>query len=481
MTDLCQMSAKALIAEIKKGELSPVDVMKASIDRIEAVDPAVNAMVTRDFDTALNAAKSAEARHHKGEDIGPLAGLPVAIKDLEATAGMRTTYGSIPFRDHVPENDDLSVAQVKAAGGIVIGKTNTPEFGTGGNTWNDVFGVTGNPYDPTKTCAGSSGGSAVALATGMVPLASGSDFGGSLRTPAGFCGIVGYRPSPGLVPDVDKANALAPFAVLGPMARHVADAALLLNAQMSVDRRDPFSPETLRLMPDPIKPAGLDGIKAAMSVDLGAAPVAEDMRQLFSDRMGILSPAFQSCQWQDPDFTDVHDCFEILRGVSYVAGMKDMVDQHRDKISPLIIDNVERALSYNLADVAMAHQTQSHLAKQWLELFNQVDVVICPAAAVSPFPHSKKFIDEINGQKMPTYMRWLALCYAPTMVMACSLVVPCGLDEYGMPFGIQLLGPPGGDQRLLEIGLAIETELATHDVTKAPLPDFAMLTQSLEK
>jgi Asp-tRNA(Asn)/Glu-tRNA(Gln) amidotransferase A subunit family amidase len=481
MTDLCQMSAKALIAEIKKGELSPVDVMKASIDRIEAVDPAVNAMVTRDFDTALNAAKSAEARHHKGEDIGPLAGLPVAIKDLEATAGMRTTYGSIPFRDHVPDNDDLSVAQVKAAGGIVIGKTNTPEFGTGGNTWNDVFGVTGNPYDPTKTCAGSSGGSAVALATGMVPLASGSDFGGSLRTPAGFCGIVGYRPSPGLVPDVDKANALAPFAVLGPMARHVADAALLLNAQMSVDRRDPFSPETLRLMPDPIKPAGLDGIKAAMSVDLGAAPVAEDMRQLFSDRMGILSPAFQSCQWQDPDFTDVHDCFEILRGVSYVAGMKDLVDQHRDKISPLIIDNVERALSYNLADVAMAHQTQSHLAKQWLELFNQVDVVICPAAAVSPFPHSKKFIDEINGQKMPTYMRWLALCYAPTMVMACSLVVPCGLDEYGMPFGIQLLGPPGGDQRLLEIGLAIETELATHDVTKAPLPDFAMLTQSLEK
>ena len=481
MTDLCQMSAKALIAEIKKGELSPVDVMKASIDRIEAVDPAVNAMVTRDFDTALNAAKSAEARHHRGEDIGPLAGLPVAIKDLEATAGMRTTYGSIPFRDHVPDNDDLSVAQVKAAGGIVIGKTNTPEFGTGGNTWNDVFGVTGNPYDPTKTCAGSSGGSAVALATGMVPLASGSDFGGSLRTPAGFCGIVGYRPSPGLVPDVDKANALAPFAVLGPMARHVADAALLLNAQMSVDKRDPFSPETLQLMPDPIKPAGLDGIKAAMSVDLGAAPVAEDMRQLFSDRIGILSPAFQSCQWQDPDFTDVHDCFEILRGVSYVAGMKNLVDQHRDKISPLIIDNVERALSYNLADVAMAHQTQSHLAKQWLELFKQVDVVICPAAAVSPFPHSKKFIDEINGQKMPTYMRWLALCYAPTMVMACSLVVPCGLDEHGMPFGIQLLGPPGGDQRLLEIGLAIETELATHDVTKAPLPDFAMLTQSLEK
>jgi amidase len=478
MSDLCQMSATALIAEIKKGAISPVDVMEASIARIEAVDPAVNAMVTHDFDAALSVAKAAEAKHHKGESIGLLAGLPVAIKDLEATAGMRTTYGSIPFRDHIPEQDDLSVAQVKAAGGIVIGKTNTPEFGTGGNTWNDVFGVTGNPYDPTKTCAGSSGGSAVALATGMVPLASGSDFGGSLRTPAGFCGIIGYRPSPGLVPDVDKANALAPFAVLGPMARHVADAVLLLNAQMSVDNRDPFSPNTLRLLPDPMKAASLDSIKVAVSDDLGVAPVADEIKQVFSSRMGILSSAFQSFEWQDPDFTDVHNCFEILRGVSYVAGMKDLVDQHRDHISPLIIDNVERALSYNLADVAMAHQTQSILARKWLALFDQVDVVICPAASVSPFPHAQRYIDQIDGQVMPTYMRWLALCYAPTMVMACSLVVPCGVDDHGMPFGIQLLGPPGGDQRLLEIGLAIEAELAQHDATKAPLPDLAKLIAS---
>jgi len=478
MSDLCQMSAKALIALIKKGEISPVDVMAASIARIEAVDPVVNAMVTHDFDAALSAAKTAEAKHHKGEDIGLLAGLPVAIKDLEATAGMRTTFGSIPYRDHIPDHDDLSVAQVKAAGGIVIGKTNTPEFGTGGNTWNDVFGATGNPYDPSKTCAGSSGGSAVALATGMVPLASGSDFGGSLRTPAGFCGIIGFRPSPGLVPDVDKANALAPFAVLGPMARHVADAALLLNAQMSVDRRDPFSPKTLRFMPDPMKAASLDSIKAIASVDLGVAPVADEIKGVFSSRMGILSSAFQSYDWQDPDFTDVHDCFEILRGVSYVAGMRDFVDQHRDHISPLIIDNVERALSYNLADVAMAHQTQSRLARQWLALFDEVDVVICPAAAVSPFPHAKRYIDQIDGQAMPTYMRWLALSYAPTMVMACSLVVPSGVDDHGMPFGIQLLGPPGGDQRLLEIGLAIEAELAKHDATKPPSPDLVKLMSS---
>lgn len=477
MSEFCSMSATALVAGIKTGDISPVEIMQASIDRIEAVDPAINAMVTRDFEGALAAAKNAEARRAKGEDIGPLAGLPVAIKDLEATAGMRTTYGSLPSRDNVPTKDDLSVAQVKAAGGIIIGKTNTPEFGTGGNSWNYVFGTTGNPFNPVKTPAGSSGGSAAALATGMVPLASGSDFGGSLRTPAGFCGITGFRPSPGLVPDIDKSNALAPFGVLGPMARNVADTSLLLNAQMSVDRRDPFSPERLQQMPDPLVPARLDGIRAALSSNLGTAPVAANIAQTFATRMDILSPAFRTNQWQDPDFTDVHDCFEILRGVSFVAGMKDLMDQHRDQISPLIIDNVERALRYDLADVARAHQIQSRLAKQWLALFNDIDVLICPAAAVSPFPHETRYVEQIDGQAMSTYMSWLALCYAPTMVMACALVVPCGLDEYGMPFGIQLLGPPGGDARLLEIGLAVEQELARHDATKPPKPDIAMLSK----
>jgi Asp-tRNA(Asn)/Glu-tRNA(Gln) amidotransferase A subunit family amidase len=234
------MTATALVAGIKKGDFSPVEVMEASINRIEAVDTALNAMVTRDFDRAMDSARDAEARRLKNEDIGALAGLPVGIKDLEATAGIKTTYGALPFKDYIPDQDDLSVAKVKSAGGIVIGKTNTPEHGTGGNTWNDVFGISANPFDTDKTPSGSSGGSAAALAAGMVPLASGSDFGGSLRTPASFCGIVGFRPSPGCVPDVDKPVGLAPFAVLGPMARHVSDAILLLHAQSSNDPRDPF-------------------------------------------------------------------------------------------------------------------------------------------------------------------------------------------------------------------------------------------------
>lgn len=478
MTDFCSMTATALVAGIKNGDFSPVEVMEASIRRIEAVDMAINAMVTRDFDRAIDRAKDVEAKRLKGEDIGMLAGLPVGIKDLEATADMKTTYGSLPFKDHIPDQDDLSVANVKASGGIVIGKTNTPEHGTGGNTWNDVFGITANPFDTDKTSSGSSGGSAAALAAGMVPLASGSDFGGSLRTPASFCGIVGFRPSPGCVPDVDKAVGLAPFAVLGPMARHVADAVLLLHAQSSVDCRDPFSHAARADIPVSLQPADISQMRAAISTDLGVAPVANVIRELFDQRMGHITSSFKEAQKRDPVFDNVHECFEVLRGVSYVAGLKDFADTHRDVVSPLVIDNIDRALSYQLSDVADAFHTQTILAKAWLSLFDDVDVVICPAASVAPFTKTKKYVDTIDQVKLPTYMTWLALSYAPTMVMACSLVVPCGVDQDGLPFGIQLLGPPGGDRKLLEIGLSIEQVLASHPETMRPQPDLTKLMQS---
>lgn len=477
MTDFCSMPATALVRGIRNGDFSPVEVMDASIARIEAVDAAVNAMVTRDFDRAMDSAREAEAKRQNKEDIGLLAGLPIGIKDLEATQGIRTTHGSIPYKNHIPIQDELSVKNIKKNGGIIIGKTNTPEFGAGGNTWNDVFGVTANPFDLDKTSAGSSGGSAVALATGMVPLASGSDFGGSLRTPASFCGVVGFRPSPGHVPDVEKAVGLAPFAVLGPMARNVSDALLLFRAQSSFDLRDPFSQPHQSEIPSSLMPADLSKMTAAISTDLGVATVAKSIRNLFEQRVGLLSSSFQEYQYRDPVFDNVHECFEVLRGVSYVAGLNNYVKEHYDIVSPLIIDNIERALTYNLADVADASYTQTLLARAWLTLFDEVDVVICPAASVAPYPHEKKFVDMIDGVRMPTYMTWLTLSYAPTMVMACSLVVPCGVDADGLPFGIQLLGPPDGDRKLLEIGLAIETVLAEHPETVRPQPDIAKLTQ----
>ena len=240
-TELCDLTATEARRLIGTKEISPVDLVESCIARIEAVDGAVNCMVTRAYDRAREEAKVAEQMVMDGDDLGLLHGLPMGIKDLEATEGIRTTWGSLPTKDTVPEADQGSVAAVRAEGAILLGKTNTPEFGAGANTKNRVFGATGNPFNPELTCAGSSGGSAVALATGMVPIASGSDYGGSLRTPAGFCGVVGFRPSPGTVPAEGKAAALMPWSVLGPMARTVADTALLLQAQMDDDRRDPFS------------------------------------------------------------------------------------------------------------------------------------------------------------------------------------------------------------------------------------------------
>ena len=261
MTELCDLSASQLGTIIRTKEASPVEVMRSCIARTKAVDGALNAMVTPAFDTALSAARKAEDAVMRGDDLGLIHGLPVAVKDLDATAGIRTTYGSRLHQNDIPDADQGAVARFREQGGIVIGKTNTPEFGAGGNTRNMLFGATSNPFDVEKTCGGSSGGSAVALATGMAPLATGSDYGGSLRTPAGFCGVVGFRPSPGIVPIEDSGVGLHPFAVLGPMARCVDDAALLLRAMMGFDTRDVFSSGAHRDLVEAVVPATLSPIQ----------------------------------------------------------------------------------------------------------------------------------------------------------------------------------------------------------------------------
>jgi len=475
MTELCDQSAVELRRKIGAKEISPVELTQSCIARIEAVDGTLNAMVTTCFERAMDEARACEQAVMDGEFLGALHGLPVAIKDLEATEGVRTTLGSKLYEDNVPAADQVSVANVRDEGGIVIGKTNTPEFGAGANTRNLVFGATGNPFDPVKTCAGSSGGSAVALAAGMVPLASGSDYGGSLRTPAAFCGVVGFRPSPGVVPSEAKPAGLLPFSVLGPMGRSVADAALLLSAQASADARDPYSCDLDPALFEPMREADLGTIHAAISTDLGCAPVSKANRALFQARTGLFRHVFAEAQDRDPDFTDVHECFEVLRGVVFVGAHGERVRNHRERISPNVVDNVDRGLGYSLEDVARAHVAQTKIARNWLQLLNEVDCVICPAASVSPFPHAEWFVSEIDGEKMPTYMRWLTLSYAPTMAMACGCVLPCGLDEQGMPFGIQVLGAPGRDRQVLEIAAALERQLAARPETRRPLPDLGKL------
>mgnify|MGYP006091712539 FL=1 len=478
MTELCDLDAVELRRRIGTKEISPVELLESCIQRTEDVDGAVNAMVTRCYDRARAEAKIAERRVLQGEDLGVLHGLPVGIKDLEATEGVRTTSGSKLLADHVPEEDQLSVANTRAEGAIVIGKTNTPEFGTGANTRNLVFGATGNPFDPTKTCGGSSGGSAVALATGMAPLASGSDFGGSLRTPAGFCGVAGFRPSPGVVPSEKRPVGLSPFSVLGSMGRTISDAALLLSAQVSIDPRDPFSVDLDPALLDPLTPADLGSVRAAISADLGNAPMSAAYRDIFKARSGMFRNVFADAEDRDPDFTDVHTCFEVLRGVTYVAAHGERVRNHRNDISPNVVDNVDRGLKYNLEDVAQAHLDQTRIARDWLALFDEVDVVICPAASVSPFAHANWSVSEIDGQQMDTYMRWLAITYMPTMATACGAVLPCGVDDQGMPFGIQVLGPPGADRHVLEVARALEIVLAANPETARPVPDLAKLIKT---
>ena len=413
----------------------------------------------------------------RGEELGLLGGLPIGIKDLQATAGLRTTWARCCSRTTCRPRTSSASPTCAAPAASSSAKTNTPEFGAGANTSNRVYGATGNPFDPAKTCGGSSGGSAVALALGQVPLATGSDLGGSLRTPAGFCGVVGFRPSPGVVPGVDRAAALSPFSVMGPMARTVADAHLLLRAQMVPDKRDPFSSGDSARIPArarrrrsrqaarwPCRP-----IWAARPIDKAIAEVF----QLARARVRLRVPRGAGARAGfRPACTR---SFEMLRCVQFVAAHRERLEKSRELLDRNVIDNTERGMKLSLPDVSRANVEQTKLYKRVLAFFHEVDVLICPAASVSPFPHAQLFVEEINGEKMPTYMRWLPSAYAPTMALACAAVLPCGVDHKGMPFGIQVIGPNGADARVLEVAYALEQVLAENKETARAVPDIAKL------
>jgi amidase len=476
MTELCDHEAVELRQQIGNKEISPVELLESCIGRIDQINGVVNAVCATDFDRARVLAKQAEKDVMNGEYLGLLHGLPVGIKDLEATRGLRTTWGSLIYENHIPEEDTLNVANIREEGALIFAKTNTPEFGAGANTKNKVFGATGNPFNTDMSCAGSSGGSAVSVATGMMPLASGSDFGGSLRTPASFCGIVGYRPSPGVVPSEYKATALAPWSVLGPMARTVADAYLLLQAQIDVDIRDPFSKSLDEKLMQPLEKLDLGSVRVAVSEDLGCAPVDNDIRAIFRSRIAIFRSVFAEADDRDPDLGPIHDVFEILRGVSFVASHLDRLEGYRELLGLNVIDNTERGLEYTAKEIAWAQSQQTLIYQRYLEMFDEIDVLISPAAAVSPYPHANLSVDEINGEKMPTYMRWLALAYGPTMAIPAVCVIPCGVDHLGMPFGIQIAGPNGSDKRVLEIAHTLESVFKKQKKLRRPIPDLNKLS-----
>lgn len=469
---LSAIEARRLIGQKK---LSPVELMKSCLKRIASVNPAINAVTVLDPDHAINLALQAEKRIFNGATMDVLDGLPVGIKDLNAVGGMRSTWGSLLFKDHIPEQDDGMVSTVRMAGGLPFCKTNVPEFGAGANTKNRVFGATGNPFDPMLTPAGSSGGSAAALALDMMPLATGSDYGGSLRTPASFCGVVGFRPSPGLIPSPDKVAGLIPWGVLGPMARTVEDAYLLFRGMLTVDRLDPFSSMDAFDWPERLEPADLAGVRLAFTQDFGQVPIDKMIRRVFAERIKIAAGCFMDADEKTPDFSGVHEIFEVHRGLAFVTGHQEKLAKHRDLLGPNVIDNTERGLKLTVEEIGRGFVEQQKLTKRVYDFFDDYDVIIAPAAAVSPFPHETLYVSEINGEKMPTYMRWLSLSYAPTMALCCAAAIPCGVDDKGLPFGLQVIGPRGHDRRIMEIALALEQVFADSPETRRPIPDITKL------
>ncbi len=467
--DLCDLSAVELRCLIGGKQVSPLELLASCQARIDAVNPTLNAVVAEDRAAAQAAAQAAEQAVLRGAPLGPLHGLPIGIKDLSETAGLRTTFGSPLYAGHVPQKDDPTVARLRAAGAVIAGKTNTPEFGAGANTTNAVYGTTGNPFDPARTCAGSSGGSAVAVATGMLPLASGSDLGGSLRTPAAYCGVVGLRPTAGLVPMARKEMAWWPLWTEGPIARTVGDLALCLQGMAGSDPRDPLSGFAQGADFAELRPVKLADMKLAVSEDLGFAPVSRQVRGLFRERVERLA-GLVNCEEAAPPMAGADRCFEVLRAVGFLGRLKDMVAKTPEQVGPNVTANVELGLTFSAVDVAEALATQTRLYHRFLGFMEDVDALVCPVASVQPFDKTQLFPTEIDGQPLTTYISWIAITYGLTLVGHPVLVLPCGLDEAGLPFGLQLVGRYGRDAELLRLGLALEAALAEDDLTRAYKP-----------
>ena len=478
MTEPCDLTAGEARRLIGRKALSPIELTDSCIARIEAVDGNVNAMVTRCFDRARSEAKAAEHAVARGDDLGLLHGLPMGVKDLNVTEGVLTTYGSPIHAENVPLEDERIIAVLRKAGAIVIGKTNTPEFGAGANTKNAVFGATGNPFDPKRICGGSSGGSAVALATGMASICTGSDTGGSLRTPASFCGVVSHRGTPGLVPSDKRGVGLTTYNVQGPMARNVADTSLMLAAMAGNDPCDPLSGPVDTSSFVEIEDIDLSQIRVAWSTDLGCVPIDNDIARIFEERVGKIASSFKSCERRDPDMKRALDVFWIIRGVGFLAGRMDAYRNTPELLGPNVTSNVEAALKMTAEEIGWANAEQTAIYRRFQHFFEDVDVLLCPGNSVPPFPVEQLYCDEINGVKTANYVEWLGIASAITLSGHPVTMVPTGLDQTGAPLGMQVVGPRRHSDRFtIGVAAAVERVLQGMADTRRPIPNLEALSK----
>ncbi len=476
--DLLARPAIELRRLIGARQLSPVELMDACIARIEALNPFVGAICATDFDRARSAAKAAEAAVMRGDALPPLHGLPLGVKDLQDTEGLLTTYGNVGFRGHVPALDISLVARLKRAGAIVTAKTNVPDMGAGANTRNPVWGATGNPFNPALNAGGSSGGSAAALACDLLPLCTGSDTGGSLRIPAALCGVVGLRPSPGLVGNDARPLGWSVISVLGPMGRTVDDTAFMQAACEGLDAHDALSYAPMQAA-WPLPEVDLGTLRIGFTEDFGVCPVDAVVREALRARVQALRPLVRSCEPVDLGLTqDAHRVFDILRAESFLAAFGETFRTAPESLGPNVRANVEMASAITLADRAWAHLEQTRIAKRFATGFERFDVIVAPVTPLSPFAWTELYAQSVDGVPARNYYHWLSLTYIVTLATNPALSLPCGLDARGMPFGLQMIGRLRGDRALLAAARALEQAWAGDAALRRPRPDVAALKRS---
>ena len=455
--DVCFLTAVEVADAVRARRLSPREVADAVLTQIERVNPAVNAFCTVAADRARDEARSAEAAVMQGRPLGPLHGVPVSIKDLTPTRGIRTTFGSLAFADHVPSEDALIVERLRSAGSIVLGKTNTPELGAGANTKNAVFGPTRNPWKLTHTCGGSSGGAAVALATGMGPLAQGSDLGGSLRIPASFCGVVGFRTSPGIVPIYPTPMAWDALSVTGPMARTVQDTALMLSVIAGPDARAPLSlPVDAEGWIDAARTPEVGGCRAAWSPDLGLQPVDAEVARIAGDAAAAFEDLGCSVETAHPDFTGAQEIIHTTRAARMAAVYADLLPRWRAQMNPDLVQNIEQGLGLRADDWGRAEVARTALWHRVRGFFDRYDLLLTPTVAVRPFPVEMNYPSEINGRRVETYIDWFLLTYAITITGLPAISVPAGWTTDGLPVGLQIVGRWRREDSVLRAAAAFE-------------------------
>ncbi|HMH97642.1 MAG TPA: amidase family protein [Bradyrhizobium sp.] len=460
---LVRATACAIVDKLNSGEITPLDLLDVLERRIADVDGQVNALPTLCFDRARSHAK--ELMKKPVGERGLLAGIPLPIKDLTNVEGVKTTQGSPIFKDTIAARSDILVDRLEDNGGVIYAKSNTPEFGAGANTFNEVFGATRNPWDVSRSAAGSSGGAAVALATGMAWLAHGSDMGGSLRNPASFCGIVGMRPSIGRVAHTPIAAIDRNLGVQGPMARNVEDLALLLDAMSGEHAADPLSLPSLPASFLSAARSGKGPKRIAYSPDLGITPVDPEVAAITRKAAARFAEAGAIVEEAHPDLREAHECFHVLRAFDFALSKAALLRSKRDLLKPEVIWNIEEGLKLTVEQLERAEAQRVAMTARTLEFFGTYDLLLTPATIVAPFPVENRYVAECAGKKFDNYVEWLGIVYAITLVCCPALSLPCGFTASGLPVGLQMVAPPRGEARLLAGARLLEDVLGVRGTT----------------